>query len=117
MLEALEARWAKADQDVFIAALILNPFHKTSAFNPLSCLAPGSVFALMRCLWHCFYRNEDGTPQEPPTELFTKVLSYLNSSGDFREMEDVILHIRTRAEMAVCTTLSYYLAFTYLCLG
>ena len=32
ILESLERCWAKADQDVFIAAVILNPLHKIAPF-------------------------------------------------------------------------------------
>jgi hypothetical protein len=34
ILESIEKRWAKADQDVFIAAVLLNPFVKASPFSP-----------------------------------------------------------------------------------
>jgi hypothetical protein len=34
ILESIEKQWAKVDQDVFIAAIILNPFVKTLAFSP-----------------------------------------------------------------------------------
>ena len=33
MLAAIEARWARADQDVFIASVILNPFYGTRPFK------------------------------------------------------------------------------------
>ncbi|KAI0073823.1 hypothetical protein K474DRAFT_1700112 [Panus rudis PR-1116 ss-1] len=33
MLNGIEARWKKADQDVFIATLILNPYHKLRPFH------------------------------------------------------------------------------------
>ena len=33
ILNSIEKRWAKSDQDIFIAAIILNPFVKTAAFS------------------------------------------------------------------------------------
>jgi len=32
ILDSIEKQWAKADQDVFITAVILNPFVKMAAF-------------------------------------------------------------------------------------
>ena len=34
ILDSIEKWWAKADQDIFIATVILNPFVKTAVFSP-----------------------------------------------------------------------------------
>jgi len=34
IIDSIEKHWEKADQDLFLATLFLNPFFKASAFNP-----------------------------------------------------------------------------------
>jgi len=34
IINSIEKQWTKADQDLFIACVFLNPFIKTSLFNP-----------------------------------------------------------------------------------
>ena len=56
ILDSIKKWWAKADQDVFIAAVILNPFIKTSAFCPsLPFLMRAGVLAPFRRLYECFF--------------------------------------------------------------
>ena len=49
-LDSIEKHWQKSDQDVFIAALILNPMYKTSPFSRTSSLNHANVFSLLRHL-------------------------------------------------------------------
>ena len=95
MLSAIESRWLKVDQDVFVAALILNPFHKISAFQPLHFLTTGGVYGLMRRLWVRFY----GT--EPTTDLWRNVRDYLENTGEYATMKSYIGPIRADAESRV----------------
>ncbi|EKM49170.1 uncharacterized protein PHACADRAFT_201944 [Phanerochaete carnosa HHB-10118-sp] len=82
MLNAIEARWKKADQDAFIAALILNPFHKTRPLQPLFSFSVGGVYALLSCLWEHFY-----TVPVPVTDLLEDVQEYLMKSGHFADIQ------------------------------
>lgn len=47
--ESLEKRWAKADQDVFIAALLLNPYIRGRCFaNGSSFLTPAGLYGIVK---------------------------------------------------------------------
>jgi hypothetical protein len=58
ILESIEQQWLKTDQDIFIAGILLNPFHKARPFHatPFSTLA--GLYNLLLCLWKCFYYND-----------------------------------------------------------
>lgn len=98
MLSAIEARWKKVDQDAFIAALILNPVHKTRALKKLPELTLGGIYALFRWLWMRFY-NDD----EPPFELWLDVEEYMEGRGAFASMNDMLIPVRIEAEQMVST--------------
>jgi hypothetical protein len=56
ILDSIEKRWAKADQDVFITVVILNPFVKTTAFfAEVPFLTRAGVLALMKRLYQRFF--------------------------------------------------------------
>lgn len=55
--ESLEQRWAVADQEVFIAAVILNPFYQGKPFAPLACLNIAGVHNLLTSLWARFHQS------------------------------------------------------------
>lgn len=76
LLASLEKRWKKCDQDVIIAAIILNPYIKTAAFNPKSAWAtPAGIKVLMARLWTRFYK------EDPPNELFADIKEYQNPTS------------------------------------
>lgn len=95
MLEAIEARWQKIDQDVFIATVILNPFHIIRPFRPLAMLTKGAIFALFSRLWMRFSR------EAAPVELWQNTTDYLDVSGDYATMRTYLNHIRADAEARV----------------
>ncbi|KAI0759892.1 hypothetical protein BD413DRAFT_487287 [Trametes elegans] len=73
VLRSLQMRWDKADQDVFLAAVILNPFLKCCPFRALPLLfASAAVHTLLERLWICFYSNT-----EPPATFYNEVSQYL----------------------------------------
>ncbi|KAI0956286.1 hypothetical protein AcV7_006723 [Taiwanofungus camphoratus] len=51
LLNSIEEQWSKADQDVFIAAIILNPFFRTYPFAPLHSLTNTGIYVLFERLW------------------------------------------------------------------
>ncbi|KAI0363606.1 hypothetical protein BV20DRAFT_1007124, partial [Pilatotrama ljubarskyi] len=79
VVRSLETRWSKADQDVFIAAVILNPFIRTRAF----CTSPtlfstAAIHALLERLWQRFYSSEP-----VPLTFYDTVSSYLHNTEEF----------------------------------
>ena len=47
VLNSIELRWSKCEQDVFIAAAILNPFLKIKPFKPLSIFTNAGIDNLL----------------------------------------------------------------------
>ena len=61
ILQSLEKRWLAADQPVFIAAVIVNPFFQTSPFAPNSRFINARIKSLLASLYTRFFESE--TPQ------------------------------------------------------
>jgi hypothetical protein len=96
ILESIEWHWLKTDQDVFIAGILLNPFHKAKPF----CAAPFSTVAglynLLHRLWKQFYYKD------PPAELYAEYKDYVNRTGDFQAMHSFMQGMQLLAEKEVC---------------
>ncbi|EJF60609.1 hypothetical protein DICSQDRAFT_62505 [Dichomitus squalens LYAD-421 SS1] len=91
--KSLEMRWAKADQDVFIAAVVLNPWIKMRPFRPNMQLFTEAAFhVVLTRLWKRFY------PDEPvPTSLFTEIQEYFDSTGNFESLRTTMDAIESQA--------------------
>jgi hypothetical protein len=56
IIDSIEKRWAKADQEVFIAAVFLNPFFKIEPFSSkLRLWSQASIFSLLKRLYKRFF--------------------------------------------------------------
>ncbi|CDO69496.1 hypothetical protein BN946_scf184785.g1 [Trametes cinnabarina] len=95
VLGSLEKRWAKADQDVFIAAVILNPYLRLSPFRAslTQYFVPATVYGLILRLWDRFY--PDST--EKPT--LSDVRDYLKFTPGSRygSMPSILQHEKDEA--------------------
>jgi len=80
IMESIERRWAVADQQVFIAAVILNPFYQTKPFAPLAFLNNAGIEALLAHLWRQFYCAE------PPDEFYAELREYLTHEGRYTNL-------------------------------
>ena len=101
MQAAIEARWRKADQEVFIVAIILNPFHKTRPFKPIQQTTLGAIYAMLDRLWRQFFSNSQGNAEAPPPELWTELNDYLHNRGRFQELDANVRALKLRADAAV----------------
>ena len=94
ILDSIEKRWAKADQDVFIAAVILNPFIKTSAFCPsLPFLTRAGVLALFRRLYERFF-----SITETAEELAENLQALFGNSQEYFAGEGICADMALYAE-------------------
>lgn len=93
---SIEKRWKKADQELFIAAVILNPFFRTTPFAPLPFLNNAGVHALLGGLWTRFYS------QSPPPEFHGQLTEYLGGTGFFRNLHMQCGIVKVAADRAVC---------------
>lgn len=85
IIRSIEKRWAKTDQEVFIAAVILNPVFRTKPFTDLPFLTLGGIHVMLQRLWTRFYPN-----CPIPDELSDQVSDYFDGSGIFVNMEALI---------------------------
>ncbi|KAF9037773.1 ribonuclease H-like domain-containing protein [Panaeolus papilionaceus] len=93
LLESIERRWDQSDQEVFIAAVIINPFLRTSPFKKdATLISTGAVYQLFSNLWKRFY-NED-----PPESLYEETGDYLRGTGCFSTLDSVITAFKNRAK-------------------
>ncbi|KAG1724413.1 hypothetical protein EDB19DRAFT_1644614, partial [Suillus lakei] len=65
VLASAECCWGQCDQEVFIAAVIVNPSYKISPFQKIPLTTCVGLAALFRCLWSCFYSSD------APLDLYT----------------------------------------------
>ncbi|KIJ11069.1 hypothetical protein PAXINDRAFT_85086 [Paxillus involutus ATCC 200175] len=60
---SLEKHWAKADQDVFICAVVLNPFLHMSCFSSgVSELTPLGLYSIIKHVFKCIFHHEGDLP-------------------------------------------------------
>jgi hypothetical protein len=95
ILNSLEMRWSNADQDVFIAAVLLNPIHKAAPFVKSSKFTAAAIYSLFSRLWTRFYN-------EPiPAEFFQELKHYFEWSGQYEDLKVWIPALRHRAMQEV----------------
>lgn len=75
--KSIERHWAVADQQIFIAAVIVNPFYQGRPFAQLYFLNNAGIHALLGHLWIRFYQIQ------APQEFHTELTEYLTHSGRY----------------------------------
>ena len=80
VLNSIELRWSKCDQDVFIAAAILNPFVKISPFHRLQIFTNAGIDDLLSRLWRCFYSCAE------PVGFMEEIRNYMHGREYYASM-------------------------------
>ena len=93
IIASIEKRWASADQEPFIASILLNPLLKTTPFRPDPSFSLASIHQLLRSLFTRFF------PEEHTTGLFNLLSDYLAGKGEFSAMEQIISEVRKVPEV------------------
>lgn len=84
IIASIEARWAKADQQVFVCAVLVNPFYRTIPFASLPCFNQAHIRVLLTQLYIRFYG-------EPVDDLFmTHAYDFFNGTGFFKHIDGQI---------------------------
>ena len=96
VLKSINQRWAKCDQDVFVAAAILNPFISTSAFKTAPFLSLAGILSLMARLHLRFFRKA-----APLNILNANINDYFNNKGTFSSFPSLKDAIRLQAAAEV----------------
>ena len=95
ILASIDQRWKKSDQEVFIAAVVLNPYIKTAPFRQLPFLTNAGLLALFKRLWLRFFTTE------APLELHRNLQNYMNSSGAFQDLSSYAETLEQEAKFKV----------------
>ena len=101
ILDSIEKWWAKADQDKFIATVILNPFVKMAAFSPqVQFLTQAGVLSLMKHLYQCFFSIMETAEdyEENMQQLFSNVEDYFAGSSICADMTQYVSAINDEAQ-------------------
>lgn len=84
IIASIEARWAKSDQQIFVCAVLVNPFYRTTPFASLPCFNHAQIRVLLTRLYVRFYG-------EPVDALFmTHAYNFLNGTGFFQHLDSQI---------------------------
>ncbi|EJD34657.1 hypothetical protein AURDEDRAFT_41180, partial [Auricularia subglabra TFB-10046 SS5] len=93
VLRSLEKRWAAADQDIFLLALVLNPYVRLSCFSLRSPFrTPGNICAMAEAAFTRFYG------MEPGVEFGDELVSYLTKKGTWSDERMKLKHRKEQAK-------------------
>ena len=107
ILGSIETRWDKCDQDVFIAAVVLNPFHFTKPFKASHTTSRASITLLLIRLYERLYKVDT-----VPPELHREINDYLTQSGPhYSLMSGYAQHVAQLSASQVC---SNWITFNYI---
>jgi hypothetical protein len=93
LLESIEKRWAKTDQDSFLASVILNPYIRQRLFKKGGYSSIKSVYHLFKRLLQRFFdKEDDGT-------FLQAVTDYCRAEGQFSTEEMFLQNHKDHSEV------------------
>jgi hypothetical protein len=95
IISSLEKRWTAADQDVFIATVIVNPFFRADPFGRHPRFVIAGIIELLERLYVRFFR------EEPPFRFSSELREYLKATGQYSTLRATCLRHKTAAQKAV----------------
>jgi hypothetical protein len=96
IINSIEKRWTKADQDLFIACVFLNPFIKTSLFNHQS-----MTLAMLLSILRRFYTRVFSVEQ-CPHEFMGEIMNYAQDKGIYSEQMWPFKELQDELKDKVC---------------
>jgi hypothetical protein len=98
ILESIEKRWLKTDQDLFIVCFFLNPFINPTLRNANN-LTIAVLMGIIQWLYLCVFEVKDC-----PNDLMSQVYHYYTCEGVFSEDKWPISSLWTGLKELVCST-------------
>lgn len=95
LLQSISHRWDKADQPIFIAAVILHPLLKLELFANIPEFTISGIFGIFSFLWGHFFS------QQVPSELLGQLHDYLSNKGIFASFPAFIDALQRSAQQKV----------------
>jgi hypothetical protein len=99
IMESLERRWAVADQQIFIASIILNLFYQGRPFAQLYFLNNVGIHALLGHLWSRFFKTE------PLQDFHIELTKYQTHSGCYANLGSHCARASHEAHTKACCPL------------
>ncbi|KAG2160125.1 uncharacterized protein EDB93DRAFT_1074526, partial [Suillus bovinus] len=97
IIDSLKKHWSKCDQDVFLAAVVLNPLYRIKPFACLRKFTNAGLMTLFVKLWGRFF------PNTPSDEFRKEFLEYLEGHGDYgEEFINWVDLVRSAAKVEAC---------------
>jgi len=84
IIKSIEMRWSKSDQEVFISAVLVNQFYRTTPFASLLVFSKAYIRVLFTKLYGRFFSDQ------PPTEFIEHTYDFLDEKGIFQGLEDQV---------------------------
>ena len=83
IINSLEKRWSKADQELFIASVLINPFYRSAPFTEHHTFSYAGQRSLFSRLWMRF--NNSTSP--PPPEFLSQADDFIRGSATYAELQ------------------------------
>jgi hypothetical protein len=80
ILNSLEKRWSAADQNIFIATVIVNPLYRTAPFAAHPRFMNARIKSLLASLYFRFFKVH------APDDFYTELHDFLMGSGQYSEL-------------------------------
>ncbi|KIK52705.1 hypothetical protein GYMLUDRAFT_64073 [Collybiopsis luxurians FD-317 M1] len=87
IIASIESRWQKADQELFVAAVLLNPVYQNLPFSWISAFNLAGIQNLLMQIWDCFF----------PAERLN--LEFLNHLDDYFHNQGFFAHLPSRVTL------------------
>ena len=101
ILNSLEKCWLAADQCIFIAAVIVNPFYRTAVFAPHECFINAHIKHLLASLYSQFLEAP------APEHFYLELHEFLMGSGHYDELEATCTRYINHSKDGVCFPYGY----------
>lgn len=82
IIDSIERRWSKVDQEIFLAAIVLNPFYRREPFAPTLPFNNASITALLSRVFKRVMKMDT-----IPITFYTELNNYLNLEGTFINLQ------------------------------
>ena len=80
IISSLEKHWMAADQDIFIATVIVNPFYRADPLSRHPRFVIAGIIKLLGCLYTWFFL------EDPPHSFNAELHNYLTAEGQYSQL-------------------------------
>ena len=98
IISSLEKCWAAADQDIFIATVIVNPFFRAEPFSRRPRFVVAGIIEFLRRTYTRFFM------EDAPYAFDVELRDYLTAGGQYSELRATCLRHKAGAQQRVCSS-------------